>query len=42
MSIDFKGVVDPTNKMSIRRLTNTIIDDLELVAKTRGPRGAMA
>lgn len=40
LTVNVQGVVDVTNKLSVRRLVTAIYDDLLEVAKTHGPAGA--
>lgn len=42
LTVNVRGILDPTDRLSVRRLTNVIYEDLARVQKHHGPTGAMA
>ncbi len=42
LTVHVQGMVNPADRMSVRRLTSAIYDDLQALAKTHGPKGALA
>lgn len=41
-NVNIRGVLDPTDKMAVRRVVTAIFDEMETVAGHVGPRGAAA